>query len=58
MKEPFEKVSTFIGYLSLFVAFIFIAAGFGVYLYGNPSTVITTQSFAIDFSNKASLSSF
>lgn len=57
-ERAFEKVSTFIGYLSLFVAFIFIAAGFGVYLFGNPSTVITTQSFAIDFSNKASLSSF
>ena len=57
-EKAFEKVSTFIGYLSLFVAFIFIAAGFYVYLFGNPSTIITANSFSLDLSNKAGLSSF
>lgn len=57
-EKAFEKVSTFIGYLSLFVAFIFIAAGLYEYLFGNPSTVVTAKSFTIDFSSRVGIGTF
>ncbi|WP_426711289.1 amino acid permease [Cetobacterium sp. SF1] len=54
-EKQFNKFSTIVGYLSLFVAAIFLVAGIYVYLTGHSSTAITAETFAINIKDKPSL---
>lgn len=54
-EKQFHKVSTFVGYLSLFVAGIFLVAGIYVYATGQSSTAITATTFAINLHDKPSI---
>lgn len=51
-EKGFSKISTMVGYLSLFIAGIFLLGGAYVYFTGNSSTAITVSAFAVDISNK------
>ncbi|MGL4254251.1 MAG: amino acid permease [Fusobacteriaceae bacterium] len=57
-ESGFNKISSVIGYLSLFVAGIFLVGGAYVFLTGNSSTVIESGEFAFKLSEKSGLSSF
>ncbi len=58
-EKGFNKVSTFTGYLSLFVAGIFLVGGIGSYLgyFSTPATTLTTKSLMVSFNTKKELAS-
>lgn len=57
-ERGFNKVSSAVGYLSLFVAGIFLVGGAYVYFTGNGSTEITASSLVFEFSTKESIATF
>ncbi|MGL6131455.1 MAG: amino acid permease [Fusobacteriaceae bacterium] len=57
-ENGFNKISSIVGYLSLFVAGIFLLGGAYVFLVGNSSTVIKSSEFAFELSEKSGLSTF
>ncbi|MGL4534151.1 MAG: amino acid permease, partial [Fusobacteriaceae bacterium] len=56
-EKGFNKISTLVGYLSLFISAIFLLGGAYIYFIGESSTAITVQSFAVDISNKEKFAS-
>lgn len=57
-ESGFNKISSAVGYLSLFVAGIFLIGGAYVFLTGNSSTAIEGGEFAFKLSERSGLSSF
>jgi len=59
-EKKFSKVSTITGYISLFVAGIFLVGGIGTYLgfFGTPATTITMNSLMFSVDSKQGLGSF
>lgn len=57
-EKGFNKISSLVGYLSLFVAGIFLIGGAYVYFSGNGSTEITANSLVFEFSSKSGLATF
>lgn len=59
-EKKFSKVSTLTGYISLFVAGIFLVGGIGTYMgfFGTPATELTVDSLMMPLNSKENLGSF
>lgn len=57
-ENGFNKISSGVGYLSLFVAGIFLIGGAYVFMTGNSSTVVESGDFAFKLSDRSGLSTF